>query len=168
MEGLGLREGKNATRRGRLEGLKKGPGVFVYDGSLHDTEYVPTPQRHSGSEPVFDDAGMPVVDGAGRQVFIPAGKVRLDVEGKPKLGGPPKIKKHVLDTFRVRNVLFPKGEHIEVNSTIALKIRGMIYSGVSAFAEIDLEAEPAEGESEEPKAKKRGKGKKVEAESAEG
>ncbi len=120
------REYGHKTREQRLAKLKKGPGVFVYDGKGHDVDYVPTILRTGRKEAMLDAEGAPVVDGSGRQVFQKAGVPVLDDHGKPKLGGPPKIVKKPLDVFDVRGVKFHAGEPIVVDDpSLALKLRCM-------------------------------------------
>jgi hypothetical protein len=95
------RTDENKTRKGRLAQLKRGPGVFVYDGGLFDTESEPTPLFKNG-EPV------------------------LDHSGKQMLGGVPNLRQIPVDTFVLMGVEFPKGVPVEVKlSALALKLRGM-------------------------------------------
>jgi hypothetical protein len=146
----------NETRKKRLEKLKKGPGVFIYNGEAEDTEYVPTPLLTGRKEPLLDDRGLPVTDRAGRQIYAPSGQVVRNGKGEPMLGGIPQIVKHKIEVFVVRGVEFPAGKEVVVNdSSLALKLRGMTH-----FAEVDaVEAAP---EGEEPAPKKRGRPKKGE------
>ena len=116
------RTDENKTRKGRLAQLKRGPGVFVYDGSENDTDSEPTP--------LFDKKGEPV----------------LDHSGKQKLGGPPILHQIPIDTYVLMGVEFPKGVPVEVKlSALALKLRGM-----DSFHE-QAETVPAVEEKEEPK-----------------
>ena len=95
------RTDENKTRKGRLAQLKRGPGVFVYDGGAFDTDSEPTPLFKNG-EPV------------------------LDHSGKQKLGGPPILHRIPIDTYQLMGVEFPKGVEVEVKSSaLALKLRGM-------------------------------------------
>ena len=96
------RTDENKTRKGRLAQLKRGPGVFVYDGGEFDTESEPTPK------------------------FLPNGKPDIDHNGKQRLGGPPILHQIPIDTYELMGVKFPKGVEVEVKlSALALKLRGM-------------------------------------------
>lgn len=137
----------NAKRKERLAKLKKGPGVFVYDGSLCDTESIPTPLLVGKAQPVFDARGMPVVDKTGRQQYAPAGQFVRDESGQPVLGGTPKTVTRQLSTFKLRGFEFPAGKPVTVSdSALALKLRGM--NGFEEVEAIQVETEPDAGEFE--------------------
>ena len=144
----------NEKRKDRLAKLKKGPGVFVYDGLGFDVEAIPTVLKIGRNVPVLDSEGMPVVDDSGRQVFEKQGKIVRDSKGQPVLGGVPKIKKTPLDVFEVRGMKFPKGEPVEVKDpSIALKLRCL-----ERFEEVEaIEVVEADGDEFEATPKKRGK-----------
>jgi hypothetical protein len=126
MPSIRSREEESKRRSGRLAQIKKGPGVFVYDGNAVDTEAVPTPLLIGRDEPLLDKYGMPVLDPAGRQVMKPAGRHATDDEGRVIMGGVPKIVEKPLAVFKLRGVKFPKGEPVSVSDAgLALKLRGM-------------------------------------------
>lgn len=136
------------NRRERLKQLKKGPGVFVYDGSAVDTEWTPTMLLTTEKEPVFKDDGTPSLDRSGRVIMKPAGQPVYGDDGQPKMGGKPKVKTLSVDVYRLWGVEFPKGEPVKVDSPkLALKLRCM-----PCFEEVEEGAAP----------KKRGRPKKQE------
>lgn len=144
----------NAKRKDRLAKLKKGPGVFVYDGSAVDVEHIPTPLLTGKKVPELDGAGMPLVDGAGRQVFKRAGTPVRNDRGEIIMGGAPKVVRHPINVFEIHGFAFPKGEPIHVdNDQLALKLRGM-----DCFTEVDAAALG------DAAPKKRGRRSKAEAE----
>lgn len=158
---LRSREGDFAKRKNRLAMLKKGPGVFVYDGEAHDTEWIPTPRRTTGKDAVLDERGLPVLDSDGNQVFDRPGKIMRDIEGRVVLGGPPKRELKKIEVYALRGVEFPAGKPVRVdNSSLALKLRGMLH-----FEEVDGEAAEST-EAEAPK--KRGPGRPKKPKSEEG
>jgi hypothetical protein len=129
-----------ASRKENLAKLKKGPGVFVYEGGAYDTECVPTLLRRTKSEPKFDDQGMPVLDRAGRQLYEKTGDVIRGSDGKPVLGGPPKIVKKEFDPYAVSGGLFHKDKPVTVGDPrLALKLRGL-----ACFKEVEAEDEVKE------------------------
>ena len=80
--------------------------------------------RYGRNEPEFGADDMPVVDRAGRQVFKRVGNIAVDESGKPRLGGPPTVKRIEMATFKVGGVAFPRGEKIVVyDHKLALKLR---------------------------------------------
>lgn len=153
------RDEENSSRKKRHAKMKRGPGVFVYDGSLHDPSVEPTPLLVGTKEPVFDASGMPVADGSGRQVFQRAGIPVTDERGEVVRGGTPRPVHEQMDTWTIRGVVFPEGKAVRVaDAALALKLRGM-----DGFAELEGEAAEA---ADEPEAPKRGRGRrrKVETE----
>src|SRR3990167_10271528 len=94
------REEGNARRSTRIAALKRGPGVFVYDGSLFDTEFIPTHLKVGKKVPILDGQGMPVTDRSGRQAYEKVGSLITDSKGMPVFGGPPLVKRHKLSTFK--------------------------------------------------------------------
>lgn len=154
-----------AKRKDRLAKLKRGPGVFVYDGSFCSVEHIPTPMLTGHKEPVLDANGMPVTDAVGRQVYQPAGRVKTGQDGRPIMGGIPKVKKTPADSWTVRGKVFPAGEQVVVdNPSLALKLRGM-----DGFEEIEGEAVAIEtagdaSDEKEDKPKRRGRPPKAETE----
>jgi len=155
------RDEGNARRKDRLAKQKKGPGVFVYSGEAHDTEWVPTILTVGKRTPVLDDRGLPIVDRSGRQVYERAGAVVQDDKGRPVMGGTPKVKRISLDVLTVRGVAFPAGKKVVVDDhALALKLRCM-----SHFEEVDADAAEVEAKDEAPAKPKRGrKAKAVEVE----
>lgn len=118
------RDEENDTRKKRMAKIKRGPGVFTYDGSGFDTEYVPTPKLVGRDTPVLDGSGMPVLDGSGRQVFQRPNTPERDIEGKVVLGGVPKVLRHKIEVYKLRGVEFPAGKPVQVNdASLALKLR---------------------------------------------
>ena len=104
--------------------LRDGPGVFSYIGGAFDTESTPTVLRYGRNEPEFGADELPVVDRAGRQVFKRVGHIAVDESGKPRLGGPPTVKRIEMSTFKVGGVTFQRGEKIVVyDHKLALKLR---------------------------------------------
>jgi hypothetical protein len=115
---------KVSRRAARMERIKKGPGVFVYNGQAHDTEWIPTPLRHGKQVPLVGDDGVPVVDGAGRQVYHRPGEVVRDMNGRPMLGGTPKMERRRIDVLSLWGVDFPEGREVVVDDpALALKCR---------------------------------------------
>lgn len=127
------------NRKERLKQLKKGPGVFVYDGSGVDTEYIPTMLVTKKAEPILKEDGTPVLDGSGRIVNKPIGTPILDDSGRPQLGGDPVVKRISIETYRLWGQSFPKGEPVEVSSPqLAQKLRCMpCFNEVEAGAEAE-------------------------------
>lgn len=127
----------NAKRKNRLAKQKKGPGVFVYDGNAFDTEWVPTVKRVGKNVPLLDATDMPVLDQTGRQQFRPSNAAVTDGQGRPVLGGEPKINKIPIKVFKLRDYEFSPGEKVYVDNTnTALKLRCM-----ACFEEIEVEPE---------------------------
>ncbi len=126
----------NARRRDRLAKIKKGPGVFVYDGSAMDTESIPTPLLTGRKTPLFDASGLPALDRAGRQIYSSAGEpVRNPLTGAIVMGGVPKLVHHPVAVYTIREHEFPKGEPIEVHDDeLALKLRCL-----SCFTEVEAD-----------------------------
>jgi len=113
--------------------IKKGPGVFVYDGSAETETHTPTPMLSRANSPVFTDDGLPVVDSSGRQVFERAGRVIKNGDGTVRMGGKPKVERIKLDTFVLWGVAFPKGKEVLVEKeTLAHKLRCL-----HCFKEVD-------------------------------
>lgn len=125
----------------RMAEVKKGSGVFVYNGEQCDTEAIPTPKLAGKDVPVLDDEGYPVIDGTGRQVFMKQGTPLFDEEtGKVIMGGKPKIKRTKLEVLEVWGVEFPAGEEVEVeNSALARKLRTL-----PTFDEVEADEEEGE------------------------
>ena len=118
------RDEDNARRKNRLKDIKRGPGVFVYDGSWCDTEWIPTYLRTGKEVAALGHDGAPLIDAQGRQVFKNAGEVVRDGKGNPMYGGVPVQKKIPMDTVRFRGVELPKGVPVRVEDpTIALSLR---------------------------------------------
>jgi len=129
-------------RKERLARLKHGPGTFAYNGRVSDVAWVPTVKLSGREEPVFDDDGLPRSDSSGRQIYKPAGIPVLDDEGRPVLGGPPKVVLTPMQVFNLRGIDFPAGQPVSVTDpALALKLRGM-----DCFDELDegVVAEPYE------------------------
>lgn len=146
----------NRTQWQRLEQMKVGPGVFVYEGGHFVTECTPTIKLTSGKEPSLDEDGVPLIDAAGRIIYKRSGKPVKSVDGLPILGGVPKFKKIELETYKLRGVEFPKGIPVQVeDEEFALKLRCL-----GAVRELD-EDEAAGFVPAEPK--KRGRKAKPEA-----
>ena len=119
-----------------MAALKKGPGLFVYRGGIFDTQSTPTVLRQARNVPVFDAADMPVLDAAGRQVYEAAGAVVRGLDGKPVLGGPPKMERSELASVNIWGIVFPKDQPVQVDDkALALKLRGK-----EGFRELDAEA----------------------------
>ena len=83
------RDEDNKRRRDRMKSVKKGPGVFVYDGSWNDTEWHPTYLRTGKQVAAMAPDGMPLIDAQGRQVYQSAGQIVRDSKGNPQFGGEP-------------------------------------------------------------------------------
>lgn len=150
------RDEENAKRKQRLAKIKRGPGVFVYDGSHYDTNWIPTVKMTGREVPVLDGSGFPVMDGSGRQVYQRAGTPVRDDKGRPVLGGEPKVERIRLETVKIWGVDFPEGVPVEVKDTsLALKLRCL-----TAFEEIEPKAEEP---IEKPKRKPGRPAKPVEA-----
>ena len=145
----------NMKRKERVARLKKGPGLFVYNGTAKDHDWSPTPQTVGKAVQMLDDAGMPVVDGSGRPVYERESKYVRDAKGNVVMGGPPKIKTRLLDVFNLWGVEFPEGERVEVtNAALALKLRGM-----DGFDEVDEATDEAADETPSPSPPKRKPGR---------
>lgn len=159
MPHLNVRDEDHNTRKKRLANLARGPGTFVYDGSLEDVHSFPTPLLTGSNEVQLNDEGLPVVDGSGRPVYKPAGRPVVDFSGKIVLGGVPRIERKKRDTVEVRGVSFPAGKAVFVESAaLALKLRGM-----PGFEEVATDAEGVAA----VEAKKRGRPAKKSEGSAE-
>jgi hypothetical protein len=161
----GLRGEGMARRRERLAQLKKGPGVFRYNGKAVDSESIPTPLRNGRNQPVFDGSGMPVVDSSGRQVYERAGTIVRDSKGQPVLGGQPKVKTIPIEVFKLWGVDFPAGEPVEISDPqLALKLRCLAY-----FEELEaIDVAEEDDADEKPKRKRsRSAKKEIEAEQSE-
>jgi hypothetical protein len=141
------RSDENKSRALRLAQMKKGPGVFVYDGSSMDHASEPTILMHDGrSEPVFDASGRPSLDVAGRQIFHRRGTPVRDERGAPVMGGVPKITETQLAERKVWGVSFPAGQAVAVKEpSLALKLRGM-----GCFEEVEPKAQHAATERQAP------------------
>lgn len=150
-----LRDEENSTRKKRLANTKRGPGVFVYDGSHEDHECTPTHLCRGQGEPRLDENGYPVIDSDGGQVFERVGSVVKDAFGRPVLGGLPKITRIPIEERVIWGVRFPQGERVAVrNAALALKLRCL-----NGFEEVDAEpADLAPPKVDEPK---RGRKKKA-------
>jgi hypothetical protein len=119
-----VRDEDNDTRRKRLAKIKRGPGVFVYNGEAIDTEWVPTVLMTDARQPSFDSTGLPVMDRSGRQQFEPAGIPVRKADGLPALGGPPDMRVSKLEVFTFRGVSYTAGEEFKVSDpSLALKLR---------------------------------------------
>ena len=135
----------NAKRKERLARQKKGPGVFAYDGSGFDTEWIPTPRVTGDQEAVLGEDGMPALDGSGRQIFKPAGQFIRDKQGRLVMGGIPKVKRTPIEVFKLRGVSFPAGKEVVVDDpTMALKLRCMPCFEEREMGAIRVETEPDE------------------------
>jgi hypothetical protein len=154
------RDEDNQTRKQRLARIKKGPGVFVYDGSAVDTEWEPTVMRHGKKEPMFTPDGMPVVDVAGRQMYQKVGAIMKGKDGRPVFGGEPKRHTKPIDVLVLWGKEFPSGVPVFVEDTaMARKLRCL-----GSFDELEGdEAELAKSEGAAVEApKKRGRKAKQE------
>jgi len=141
----------NARRRERLAKLKKGPGVFVYDGEGYDTEAIPTPLLTGTKSPVFNAAGLPVMDASGRQIYEKSGRPVTAQDGTIVMGGVPKVRRIKIKTLKMRGLEFPEGKPVLVaDEALALKLRGM-----DVFEEV--EGKDAEKLLAEAPKKKRGR-----------
>jgi hypothetical protein len=126
----------NERRRDRVAKLDKGPGVFVYDGSAVDHEWTPTPKLIGEGVAKLDGNGLPVIGKDGRQVFEDPNKIERDAKtGAVVMGGAPKKKDIPIAVYKLRGIEFPKGKPVEVDATLALKLRGM-----NGFEEVKPEA----------------------------
>lgn len=133
------RDEEHAKRRQRLAKQKKGPGVFVYDGSAVDTESIPTILTLGKDTPVFDAHGVPRIDSTGRQIFDRQGTPVL-VNGRPQLGGEPRVNRKPIEIFKLWGQEFPKGKAVEVdNDSLALKLRMLPF-----FEEVEGEKKSEE------------------------
>ncbi len=121
------RSDSNRTRAMRVAQLRKGPGVFVYDGSSRAIDAEPTILMSDGaSQELFDAAGRPVLDASGRQIYQRRGTPVRDESGNVMLGGPPVLTERVLDPLVVWGVSFPSDKPVRVSDPgLALKLRGM-------------------------------------------
>lgn len=120
------RDEDNARRKDRQKSVARGAGVFVYDGSLFDTEWVPTPKLVGKNTPKVDSRGMPVIGRDGRQVFEPANKIETDSNGRVVMGGEPEKRLVPIDTFKIWGAVLPANEPVYVeDARLALKLRGM-------------------------------------------
>lgn len=142
-----------ATRRERLAKIKKGPGVFVYEGGACAKEFIPTVKRIGRKEPLLDQNGYPVVDSSGRQIYQPSGQPVRE-NGIPVLGGIPKVENRPLDFLTIQGVKLNRGVPVFVSDeVVAVKMRCMAF-----VKEIDKMPETTEEEAP----KKRGRPKKTE------
>jgi hypothetical protein len=137
----------NRSRALRLAQIKKGPGVFVYDGSSVDDASEPTILMHDGrSEPVFDASGRPSLDAAGRQIFHRRGTPVRDERGAPVMGGVPKVTGIEVKERKIWGHTFPTGVEVAVkDNALALKLRGM-----GCFKEVEPKAQHAAAERQAP------------------
>ncbi len=159
------RDDENKSRKLRKAKIKRGPGVFVYDGSLIDTEWVPQALRMGKNVAVLDANGMPVLDATGRQIFEKSGAPVRDEKGQPVLGGEPKVVKHPIEVYKLWGVEFPAGKEVVVDDpTLAAKLRGMDGFDEVEGAALEVVEEGTEkpAESEPRFFKKRGRPKKSE------
>jgi hypothetical protein len=155
----------NAKRKNRVAKLRKGAGTFVYKGGLFDTVSTPQPLVTGANEPVFDAGGAPVIDSSGRQVYQRSGQVVRDIQGRPVLGGEPKLERIEFEVAKVRGVSFPRGEPVHVSDEmLALKLRGML--GFDEVEAVEL-VESDEPVSEAPKKRGPGRPRKEKAEAVE-
>lgn len=153
------RSEENARRKSRLAKMRRGPGVFVYDGSLCDTEWIPTPALTGKKEALFDSSGLPAMDASGRQIYQQSGRPVIGHDGKILMGGTPKMVRKPIETYLLRGMAFPKGEPVEVeDSGLALKLRGM-----DGFTEVEAVEIVEEDEAPVAPKKKGGRPKKVDA-----
>lgn len=132
------RHGEHRTREGRLAQLKRGPGVFVYDGSHQDVSFKPTVLRYGKNVYKYNDDGTIALNGSGDPVYENERRAVLDSQGRPVMGGKPERLAKAIDVKVVRGVKFPKDEPIKVaDPALALKLRGM-----DGFQEVDESAAP--------------------------
>lgn len=123
-------EGSN--RKERLAQLKKGTGVFVYDGTALDVELKPTPLRRKANKNTFD------LDENDRMVPVKAGSIVRDDNGKPVMGGKPERIEHKVKVYKLWGREFPAGEPVEVADTkLARKLRAM-----AVFDEVEPGSQP--------------------------
>lgn len=131
------------TRAQRLSRVKRGPGVFVYNGEGMDHESKPTIMKRGREEPVFGADGSMVLDVAGRQVKQAIGEPVRNERGELMMGGAPIVERKPVPVFRFVNHQFKAGEPVAVrDESLALKLRSM-----GCFEEVDPSA------IEKPKAK---------------
>lgn len=130
------------TRKRRLAKVKKGPGVFVYLGTAVRVDAHPTMLLTGKKEVLFREDGLPAVDASGRVQHRPAGKPMFDEDGKPVLGGKPRLVKTPITTFKLRGMEFPAGKEVVVDSpSTALKCRliGFFEEREGALLKIETE-----------------------------
>ena len=133
------RDEDNRTRKQRLAQIKRGPGVFVYDGSAVDSHWEPTPLRAGRQEPMLDNDGMPVLDAAGRQRHMRVGALLKGKDGRPVMGGEPKKTFIPIETYKIWGSEFPTGEPVEVSDqALARKLRCL-----GCFDEVEAKAAKA-------------------------
>jgi hypothetical protein len=152
--------------------MKRGPGVFVYEGGHKSVEEHPTVKTRDKHEPVVDEDGAVKVDANGRVQTRQVGKqIVMDHNGMPMLGGKPKRKLITHDTFSLPGWT-AEGEDVQVfeqnvpqqvtNAALALKLR--CHGACRELEGAELEAWLAReaSEAEAPKAK-RGRPRKSDA-----
>ncbi|MEM2160740.1 MAG: hypothetical protein QXN55_07295 [Candidatus Nitrosotenuis sp.] len=140
MPAIKIRDEGYTKRSQRLALLKKGPGIFAYNGNGIRKECIPTPLTTGAKIPDLDADGMPKLDDYGRQIFVPAGRHVIDSEGRVVMGGKPKVKNHKIEVFNLWGTDFPTGKPVVVKDImLARKLRGM-----DCFEEIEEEIEETE------------------------
>ena len=153
------RDEENKTRKQRLAQVKRGPGVFVYDGTAVDSQWEPTPLRAGKKEPMFADDGMPILDSIGRQQYRKAGELIRGKDGKPIMGGPPKKTTTPIDVRTVWGMDFPAGKAVVVaDPVLARKLRCL-----GCFDEVEEEGEAKAAPAKTAPAKRGRKPKMVSA-----
>jgi len=117
------------NRKQRQANIKRGPGVFVYDGSAMDSASRPTFKRNGRLVAVLDDDGFPVTDTSGNQVHEQSGSFVKDRSGARILGGVPEVTMTPMDVFKMKSrngrpLDFPVGKEVVVSDVdIAFRLR---------------------------------------------
>ncbi len=164
------RTDENRRQRNRLKLMKRGPGVFVYEGGHKTVDFIPTIKTRQKLEPVIDEDGAIVTDEQGRPQFRSVGLVPvLDHRGQHQMGGIPKRKINEHDTFCMPGwaaegeepQVFEIGVPQRARAEFAFKLRKL--GAVRELEGEELAAwEASQTEPEQPKAK-RGRKPKSEA-----
>ena len=168
------RSDENRKRKNRLKQMKRGPGVFVYEGGHKSVDFIPTIKTRQKLEPVIDEDGAIVTDEQGRPQFRSVGLVPvLDHRGQHQMGGAPKKKFVEHDTFSMPGwaaegeapQVFEIGEPQRARAEFALKLR--CHGALRELEGEELaEWEASQAEAEAPKAKRGRKPKAVETEAS--
>lgn len=169
------RSDDNRRRKDRLKQMKRGPGVFVYEGGHKSVDFIPTIKTRDKFEPVVDEDGAIVTDELGRPTFKAIGKeIVKDHRGMPMLGGKPKRIVHEHETFSMPGwalegeepLVFEVGVPQRVKDPVfALKLRCHGACRELEGAELDAFFAAEAAETEAPKAKR---GRKPKTDAADG